>query len=70
VDGNAECENNCPRLTFVTPSPGLRVPCFIPHPFAFILPNTPCQMLGFGVKSPSVFETIATGAFSRELSQD
>ena len=35
----------------------------ITHPWSF---NTPCQKRGFGVKSPSVFETMAIGAFSRE----
>jgi hypothetical protein len=58
------------RYCFCSVSPRPRVPAsdfssLILHPWSF---QTPCQKPGFGVKSPSVFETMATGAFSRERS--
>ena len=48
------------RTSLLLPPPSFRF-----HPSSF---QTPCQKRGFGVKSPSVFETMATGAFSRERS--
>ena len=45
---------------FCSVSPCLRVSASATSSF-----QNSCQKLGFGVKSPRVFETMATGAFSK-----